>query len=128
VDQGVISSPNPNSGKTLNEVTAEVVKSFYNSDEVSRPMSGEKDYISIEVSGVKIREQKQLLCSLKQLYCHFKNSCPGVKVDFLKYEFLQSRNCIIAGASGAQCVYMYSSPECEVNVGSLQNIQTNKKH
>jgi hypothetical protein len=36
----------------------QAVKSFYNSDEVSRVMPGKKDYISIKVSGVKIHEQK----------------------------------------------------------------------
>jgi hypothetical protein len=30
--QGIMSSPNPKPGKTLNKVTAEVVKSFYNSE------------------------------------------------------------------------------------------------
>jgi hypothetical protein len=53
-----LSSANPKPGKTLNEVTVEVVKSFYNSEEVSRVMPGKKDYISIKVSGVKIHEQK----------------------------------------------------------------------
>jgi hypothetical protein len=66
VDQGIISSPDPKPGKTLNEVAVEVVKSFYISDEVSKVMPGKKDYISIKVSGVKIREQKRLLlCNLK---------------------------------------------------------------
>jgi hypothetical protein len=35
-----MSSLNRKPGKTLNEVTVEVVKSFYNSDEVSRVMPG----------------------------------------------------------------------------------------
>jgi hypothetical protein len=47
--------------QAINEVTVEVVKSFYNSDEVSRVMPGKKDYISIKVSGVKIHEQQLLL-------------------------------------------------------------------
>jgi hypothetical protein len=37
-----MSSPNPKPGKNLNEVTVEVVKRFYNSDEVSRVMPGKK--------------------------------------------------------------------------------------
>jgi hypothetical protein len=35
MNQGIMSSPNLKPGKTLNEVTVEVVKSFYNSDEVN---------------------------------------------------------------------------------------------
>jgi hypothetical protein len=58
MNQGIMSSPNLKQGKTLNKVTIEVVKSFYNSDEVSRVMPGKKDHISIKVSGVKIHEQK----------------------------------------------------------------------
>jgi hypothetical protein len=44
VDQGIMSSPNPKSGKVLNEFTAEIVKSFYNSDRASIRvlMSGER--------------------------------------------------------------------------------------
>jgi hypothetical protein len=56
MDQGIMSSPNPKPGKTLNEVTVEVAKRFYNSDEVSRVMPGKKDCISIKVSTVKIHE------------------------------------------------------------------------
>jgi hypothetical protein len=63
MDQGIMSSPNPKQ----NEVTVEVVKSFYDSDEVSRVMPGKKYYISIKVSGVKIHKQKRLLlCNCKE--------------------------------------------------------------
>jgi hypothetical protein len=40
MDQGIISSTNPKTGKNLKEVTVEVVKSSYNSDEMSIVMSG----------------------------------------------------------------------------------------
>jgi hypothetical protein len=40
MDQGIMSSPNPKPGKTLNEVTNEVIKSFC--DEVSRVMPDKK--------------------------------------------------------------------------------------
>jgi hypothetical protein len=98
-------SPNRKPVKTLNEVTVEVVKSFYNSDEVSRVMLGEKDCISIKVSGVKKHKQKRLLlCNLKELYSHFKNPHPGVKVGFMKFASLHPRNCIMAGTSGTHNV------------------------
>jgi hypothetical protein len=97
-----LSSPDTKPGKTLNKVTNEVVKSFYNSGGV---MPGKKDYIPIKVSGFKIHEQKRLLlCNLKELYSHFKNSHPGVKVGFLKFASLHPRNCIMAGASGTHSV------------------------
>jgi hypothetical protein len=81
------------------------VKSFYNCDEVSRVMPGKNDYISVKLSGVKIHEQKLLLlCSLKELYSHFKNPHPGVKVGFLKFASLHSRKCVMAVASGTRSV------------------------
>jgi hypothetical protein len=77
MNQGIMSSPKPKPGKTLNEVTVEVVNSFYNRDEVSRVMPDKKRHISIKVSAVKIHERKRLLlCNLKELYSHFKNSHP----------------------------------------------------
>jgi hypothetical protein len=96
---------------------------------VSRVMPGEEDYyISIKVSGIKMHEQKWLLlCNLKELYSNSKNSNPGAKVGILKFASLCPRNCTMTGASGTHGVCMYSSPNCEVNVGSLQNIWTNKK-
>jgi hypothetical protein len=36
MDQGIMSSPHPKPGKTLNKFTVEVVESLYSSDEVSR--------------------------------------------------------------------------------------------
>jgi hypothetical protein len=105
MNQSIMSSPNPEPGKTLHKFTFEVVKSFYNSDEVSRVMRGRKDYISIKVSGVRIHEQEQLLlCNLKALYSHFKNLHPGVKVDFSKFASFHPRNCIMAGASRTHSV------------------------
>jgi hypothetical protein len=41
MDQGIMPSPNPKPGKTLNEVTIEVVKSFCNG-EVSKVTPGKK--------------------------------------------------------------------------------------
>jgi hypothetical protein len=58
MDQGIINSSNSKPGKTLNEVTAEVVKSSCNSCEVSSVLLGKTDYISIKVSVVKIHKQK----------------------------------------------------------------------
>jgi hypothetical protein len=60
MDQGIMSSPNPKSGKALNKFTAEIVKNFYSRDKASRLMSSGKDYISIEISVVRLHEQEQL--------------------------------------------------------------------
>jgi hypothetical protein len=67
-----MSSHNPEPGKTLKEVTVEVVKSFCNSDELSRVMLGKTAYLSFKVSGVRIHEQERLLlCNLKECVLSF---------------------------------------------------------
>jgi uncharacterized lipoprotein YajG len=43
MDQGIMTSFNPKPGKTLNKVTVEVLKSYYNNDEVTRVIP-EKGY------------------------------------------------------------------------------------
>jgi hypothetical protein len=42
MNKGIMSLPNLKPGKTLNKVTAEVVRSFCNSDELRRVMCGKK--------------------------------------------------------------------------------------
>jgi hypothetical protein len=65
MNQGIMSSPNLKPGKTLNEVTVGVVKSFYNSDEVSRVMPGKKYYMSIKVSVVsKYINRNDFCCAI----------------------------------------------------------------
>jgi hypothetical protein len=55
VGQGIMSPPNPNPEKNFT-VTAEVVNIFYNTEEVSRAVPVKRDYISIEIHGVKMHE------------------------------------------------------------------------
>ena len=45
--KGILSTPNPIHGHTLTVETSDLVKSFYESDEVSRMMPGKKDYVSV---------------------------------------------------------------------------------
>ena len=45
--KGILSTPNPKHGHTLTVETSDLVKSFYESDEVSGMMPGKKDYVSV---------------------------------------------------------------------------------
>jgi hypothetical protein len=84
-------------------------------------MPGKKDYISIKLSDVKIYEQKRLLlCHLKELYSHFKNSHPRVKVGFSKVCVPETVLWQVKWYTHYMCTH--SSPKCGVNIGSLQNI------
>lgn len=45
--KGILSTPNPRHGHTLAEETSDLVRSFYESDDLSRMMPGKKDYVSV---------------------------------------------------------------------------------
>ncbi len=45
--KGILSTPNPKPGHALATETADVVRSFYESDEVSRMMPGTKEFVSV---------------------------------------------------------------------------------
>jgi hypothetical protein len=51
----ILSSPNVKPGKVLPPATAEMVKQFYVSDEVSRIIPGTKDYVSVNSEGRKVQ-------------------------------------------------------------------------
>ena len=72
-NKGMLSSPNSKAGKTLSQDTLELVKSFYNHDDVSRVMPGIKDALSCRnEDGKKVRVPKRLvLCNLNRLYAKF---------------------------------------------------------
>lgn len=53
------------------------MKSFYRDDEISRPMPGKKDFLSVREGGEKVHLQKRLLlCNLKEVY-HPIPGCEG---------------------------------------------------
>jgi hypothetical protein len=61
--QGIMSSPNPKPSRALNEVTAEAVKSFYNSDQVSTVMFLRMDDISKSVA-LKQTNRNDCCCAI----------------------------------------------------------------
>lgn len=106
-EKGILSSPDPKPGKTLPTETAALVKAFYNNDEVSRQMPGQKDYVSMgkDSEGKPIHLQKRLILgNLREIYKHFKSEFPNLKIGFSKFAELRPKNCIIAGANGTHSV------------------------
>ena len=68
-EYGLLSTPNPKPGKRIPEVTDKLIKQFYESDHISRQMSGRKDCISMMVNGKKEKVQKrQILCTVYEAY------------------------------------------------------------
>jgi len=63
--------------RTFPQETVDQIKQFYKSENVSRIMSGRKDYKTVLKNGVRVQEQKYLiLCNLKEAYNFFKNHNP----------------------------------------------------
>jgi hypothetical protein len=64
MDQGIMSSPNPKLGKTLHEVTVEVVKYFCNSDEVSKVMPSKKITYQLKSVVSTYMNRKDCCCAI----------------------------------------------------------------
>jgi len=64
-EKGILSTPNPRSGKILSDITVDNVKQFYSSDQVSRLMPGMKHYVSVTANGKRQHVRLHLLsCTL----------------------------------------------------------------
>jgi hypothetical protein len=104
-EKGIFATPNARLGKTLPKSTADLVRAFYVSDDVSRPMPGMKDSVSMKVDGIKTQVQKRLILNnLKEIYHQFKEEHTETKIGFSKFAELRPKNCILAGASGTHTV------------------------
>lgn len=104
-EKGILSMPNPKSGKVLSKTTVDTVKLFYNDEKISRSMSGKKDYVSVSINGNREQIQKRLvLCNLKEAYQQFKEEYPDCRIGFSSFANLRPPECILAGSSGTHSV------------------------
>lgn len=105
-EKGVLSTPNPKPGKTLDTTTVEIVIDFYNCDDISRVMPGKKDVVTVRRGKEdKLHLQKRLiLLNLNEAYTIFKEENPGHQIGFSKFCDLRPKNCILAGKSGTHTV------------------------
>ena len=105
LEKGIFATPNPKPGHFLPIKSVDLVKSFYESDDVSRVMPGKKDFVSIIQGGKRVHMQKRLvLGNLKEIYHAFKNQFPNEEIGFSKFAELRPRHCVLAGASGTHSV------------------------
>lgn len=104
-EKGIMSSPNPKPGKTLSQETADLVKRFYESDEVSRQMPGKKDFVSVKINGKRTHVQKYLILNtLRESFVLFKERHPEHKVGFSKFCELRPKHCVLPGSAGTHAV------------------------
>ena len=82
-----------------------MVKEFFLSPSISRPMPGMRDYIIVNENGGKEKAQKQLmLCSLKESYLLFKELYPDKKIGFGNFVGNRPPNTVFPGTSGTHNV------------------------
>ncbi|GAB1860758.1 hypothetical protein CAJAP_01837 [Camponotus japonicus] len=104
-EKGILSDPNPKSHPSLDADDVNTIISFYQSDDYTQLMPGQKDYISVKVNGQRIQMQKRLLLNnLKELFESFQEMYPAVKCSFSKFVSLRPKHCVLAGASGTHSV------------------------
>lgn len=105
-ERGFGSSPDPRPSRTLCDDVVSHVVEFYCSDEISRIMPGQKDFVTLrDVDGSKHQVQKRLvLCDLKEAYAAFKQQHPNDKIGFTKFAELRPKQCILAGPTGTHTV------------------------
>jgi len=98
---GILSNPNPKHGCSLPLVIINLVKDFYELDDISCIMPGKKDFLSARQDDKQIHVQKRLLL---ELYQQFKEKYPLEKIGFSKFASLHQQHCNLAGASGIHAV------------------------
>jgi hypothetical protein len=99
-------------GKVLTKEVKEIVRQFFERDDVSRICPGKKDCISIRniENGQKELVQKRLiLMNLKEAYTFYKNNPDFPDIGFSTFCNLRPKSCILAGAYGTHtvCVCTY---------------------
>lgn len=105
-ETGVLSKPAAKGGNVLESTTSATVQAFYLDDENSRILAGKKDFVSVkQPTGQRERIQKRLvLCNLKELYRHFCDKYPDMKIGFSRFATLRPPFCVLAGQSGTHTV------------------------
>jgi hypothetical protein len=103
--------------QSVTPATADTVKQFYASNEISRIMPGAKDYISVNSEGTKVHLQKQLiLCNLKEAYLSSKEQNPEMSLDLSKF-VVMDKKLYVGWSKWYTChLCVYHPPECETYV------------
>lgn len=83
-DNGILLSLNAKPGKVLDKTTVELVKNYYYSNEISKPMPGKINLVIIVIDREKTQVERRLVLSnLKEIYVTFKDQFTNVRIGFL---------------------------------------------
>ena len=117
-------------GKVISQDTKHLVRTFFESPEISRICPGVKDCFRIKnEEGIKETVKKQLvLMNLKEAFALYKADPNNPNIGFSSFASLRPRNCVLAGAAGTHsvCVCTYHQ-NVKLQFSSLGIKQVNYK-
>ena len=92
-------------GVPFSDEIIEKVQLFYENDDISSMMPGQKDTKSVKVNGQTLIRQKRLIIgNLRYVYNNFTRQHPTMKIGFSKFCSLRPPHCILAGSGGTHTV------------------------
>ena len=114
-------------GRKLSELDKELVKAFYEKDEISRQCPGKKDFITIKDEvGNKLQVQKKLvLGNLREIFINYKEDEENPKIGFSTFCTLRPKHCVLAGSGGTHCVCVctyHQNPKMQLNAIGEKNL------
>lgn len=92
-------------GIAISVETKRKVQTFYENEDISYLMPGQKDTKSVKVDGKSVLFQKKLvLGNLKDIFRKFRQENPDVKIGLSKFCSFRPSHCILAGSGGTHIV------------------------
>ncbi|KAK3924233.1 Tissue factor [Frankliniella fusca] len=97
-------------GHPLSEETKQLVSSFYLRDDISRPLPGQRDYVSVRENWKRVHKRKRLVLStLLRLHLKYVEEHPQNYLSSGLFCEMRPKECVLAGSSGTHvvCVCVY---------------------
>lgn len=102
---GILTPPKPRAGRGISEETQQLITSFYLRDDISRPLPGSKDVLSVRENGQRVKKTKRLVLStLGTLQSQFCEEFPNNPVSRAKFCELRPKECVLAGTPGTHVI------------------------
>ena len=102
--------PTMTKGKVISDEHKDIVRRFYEADEVSRMCPGKKDCVKIINDEGAMKVQKRLvLGNLREIFELYKSDEKNPKIGFSTFARLRPSYCVLAGSGGTHsvCVCTY---------------------
>ncbi|XP_062705603.1 uncharacterized protein LOC134287568 [Aedes albopictus] len=100
-EQGILCTTEKRRGHGIDDDTKQIVREFFDDNDISRPMPGTNDFVSEVRNGKKQQVQKRLLMmSLKEAYMIFVDMYKTVNIGFTVFTQLRPKHCILLDSTG----------------------------